>query len=349
MAILTPQAGAVAVKASRDTWSQYKSFTVRDLLIIGFFHRWIIALAALVPLIVGLLAAFETKVSYTASGLLIVLVNREYSGAQNVTDSGPAVLSIEGLKSVEAEVQILESADTIRATITAVGVDRIFSNTSSFEWLRALFSHSENPMDDAIARFRRNLSSGVQSGSNVIKVSFSNPDRATAIAVTDHLIGAYLDRRRTLFRNPSSEILAVEVQRFDDRLRGLDAEIETTKASANILDFAQDSILAINQVDTIIQRRRQVSERMAGVAGQLDEAVKQKTALTETVFDFYQQSDAVPNDDDRNLLTRLQTDRSRLTSQYPVSSPLIREIDKKIATVRQAIEIAGTKGIVDQT
>ena len=86
MAMLTSQVGAVAAKAPREMWGQYKSFTVRDLLIIGFFHRWSILLAALVPLIVGLFAAFETKVSYTASGLLIVLVNREYSGAQNVTD-----------------------------------------------------------------------------------------------------------------------------------------------------------------------------------------------------------------------------------------------------------------------
>ena len=193
-------------------------------------------------------------------------------------------------------------------------------------------------MDDAIARFRRNLSSSVQSGSNVIRVSFSNPDRAVAIEVMNELIRAYLDRRRVLFQNPTSGILAEEVRRLNDQLLNLDREIEAVKVAADMIDFAQDSVLAANQVDTIIQRRRQVEERVAGVAGQLAEAEKQKTALTETVFDFYQQSDAVANDDDRNLLIRLQTDRNRLTSLYPATSPAVREVDKKIATVREAMQ-----------
>ena len=324
--------------AAREPWSQGQPFTLRDVLISGFFHRRIIIFSAFLPLIVGAIAVLETKTNYTASGLLMVLVNREFSGIQNVTDSGPAVLSIEGLKSVESEVQIIESSETIRTTITTIGLERIFPDTSFIERLRGLFSSGDNPMDDAIARFRRNLSSSVQSGSNIIRVSYSNPDRAVAIAVTNELVRAYLDRRRVLFQNPTSGILAEEVQRLNDRLLNLDREIEAVKVSANIIDFAQDSVLAANQVDTIIQRRRQVEERVAGVAGQLAEADKQKVALSETVFDFYQQSDAVANDDDRNLLTRLQTDRSRLTSQYPVTSPAVREVDKKIATVREAMQ-----------
>ena len=332
------QGGVAIGGAAREPWSQGQPFTLRDVLISGFFHRRIIIFFAVLPLIVGAIAVVETKTNYTASGLLMVLVNREFSGIQNVTDSGPAVLSIEGLKSVESEIQIIESAETIRTTITTVGLERIFPDTSFIERLRGLFSRGDNPMDDAIERFRRNLSSGVQSGSNVIRVSFSNPDRAVAIAVTNELVRAYLERRRVLFQNPTSGILAEEVQRLNDQLLGLDREIEAVKVGADIIDFAQDSVLAANQVDTIIQRRRQVEERVAGVAGQLTEAEKQKTALTETVFDFYQQSDAVANDDDRNLLTRLQTDRNRLTSLYPATSPAVREVDKKIATVREAMQ-----------
>jgi hypothetical protein len=332
------QGGVAIGGAVREPWNQGQPFTLRDVLIAGFYHRRIISFFALLPLLVGGIAVVETKTNYTASDLLMVLVNREFSGIQNVTDSGPAVLSIEGLKSVESEIQIIESAETIRTTITTIGLERIFPDTSVIEQIRSLFSRGDNPMDDAIARFRRNLSSSVQSGSNVIRVSFSNPDRAVAIEVMNELIRAYLDRRRVLFQNPTSGILAEEVRRLNDQLLNLDREIEAVKVAADMIDFAQDSVLAANQVDTIIQRRRQVEERVAGVAGQLTEAEKQKTALTETVFDFYQQSDAVANDDDRNLLTRLQTDRNRLTSLYPATSPAVREVDKKIATVREAMQ-----------
>jgi len=151
------QGGVAIGEAAREPWSQGQPFTLRDVLISGFFHRRIIIFFALLPLIVGAIAVLETKTNYTASGLLMVLVNREFSGIQNVTDSGPAVLSIEGLKSVESEVQIIESAETIRTTITTVGLERIFPDTSFIERLRSLFSRGDNPMDDAIERFRRNL------------------------------------------------------------------------------------------------------------------------------------------------------------------------------------------------
>ena len=120
------QGGVAIGGTAREPWSQGQPFTLRDVLISGFFHRRMIIFFALLPLIVGAIAVIETKTNYTASGLLMVLVNREFSGIQNVTDSGPAVLSIEGLKSVESEIQIIESAETIRTTITTVGLERIF-------------------------------------------------------------------------------------------------------------------------------------------------------------------------------------------------------------------------------
>ena len=157
------QGGVAIGGAVREPWNQGQPFTLRDVLIAGFYHRRIIIFFALLPLLVGGIAVVETKTNYTASDLLMVLVNREFSGIQNVTDSGPAVLSIEGLKSVESEIQIIESAETIRTTITTVGLERIFPDTSFIERLRGLFSRGDNPMDDAIERFRRNLSSSVQS------------------------------------------------------------------------------------------------------------------------------------------------------------------------------------------
>ena len=134
------QGGVAIGGAVREPWNQGQPFTLRDVLIAGFYHRRIIIFFALLPLLVGGIAVVETKTNYTASDLLMVLVNREFSGIQNVTDSGPAVLSIEGLKSVELEIQIIESAETICTTITTIGLERIFPDTSVIEQIRGLFS-----------------------------------------------------------------------------------------------------------------------------------------------------------------------------------------------------------------
>ncbi|MFG1461263.1 lipopolysaccharide biosynthesis protein [Xanthobacter sp. DSM 24535] len=322
------------------SWSDVRApaFTVRDFLIATAYHIRIVLIAALLPLLVGLAASLSAKTEYTASSLLMVLVNREVN-SQNVTDSGPTTLSIEGLKTVESEVQILESSDVIRDTIEAIGVDRLFPRGrlgSLLAYLR-FGKPAEGPLDKAIEQFRKNMRASVQSGSNIILVTYTSPDRALSIEATDTVVKFYMQRRRSIFDNPTAAILTVEVERFKRDLRSVDLEIQALKTKSDIIDFTQDALLAANQVDSLIQRRRQVAERRVSVVAQLSEAERQLKGQSETVFDFNQKSDVTPNDEDRNVLTGLLVERDRLVQQYAPGSPLIKEADRKIATVRRAM------------
>lgn len=311
------------------------SFTIRDFLIAAFFHIRVVILAALVPLGLGVAAATLAKTEYTASSLVMVIVSREVTNQQSLTDNGPAVLSIEGLKQIESEVQIVESADVIRTVIEEIGLERLFP-PSPLSYLRNLFSHA-SVMDRAIERFRRDLRVSVRDGSNVIEISFTHPSRALAVETADKLVTVYLARRRAIMQNPTAKFLQLEVQRFKTELGQADSAIEALKSRTNIIDFSQDAVLAANQVDAVIQRRRQVSERRVAVASQIAEAEKQLKALPETVPDFNQTSDSAGNDEDNNLLSRLLVERDRLSMQYAANGSMMREINRKIATVREQI------------
>lgn len=312
------------------------SFTLRDFLIATFFHIRLVLLAAVLPLVIAIGAALTARTEYTANSLLLVIVTREVSNAQNVTDSGPPVMTIEGLKQVESEVQILESADVARATIEQIGIDRLYP-PGRLSALTNMFSSGDDRMDKAVTRFQGNLRASVLSGSNVIQVSFTNPDRAIAVETTDALVRNYLTYRRKVLENPTAKILQLEVERFRRDLSTVDKEIEDLKAKAGIIDFSQDAVLAANQVDSILQRRRQVAEREVAVSAQIGEAERQLAALPESVFDFAETTNALPGDEDANTLTKLLLSRDRLAAQYAPGSQLLREIDKQIATVRQRI------------
>ncbi len=316
--------------------SRPPAFTVRDFLIATFFHIRIVIVAALLPLIVALGAAFTAKTEYTASSLLMVIVSREVPNTQNITNSGPSVLSIEGLKQVESEVQIIESADVIRATLEQIGIDRLFP-AGLLSFITKLLSSDSDRMDKAIQRFRKVLHTSVLSDSNVVQVSVTLPNRDLAIEATDTLVRNYLTYRRKVFENPTARILMVEVERFKSDLSSVDQEIEALKDKVGIIDFSQDAILAANQVDSVLQRRRQVAERAVAVSAQLAEAEKQLKALPEQVFDFTQKSDALGNDDDTNLLSKLLLERDRIRAQYAPGSPLLRDINKQIATLQHKI------------
>lgn len=312
------------------------SFTLRDILIVAFFHIRVVAVAALLPLIIAIAAALTAKTEYTANSLLMVIVSREVANTQNVTDSGPAVLSIEGLKQVETEVQILESADVARATIEQIGVDRLYP-AGPFSALWNLFDSNQDRMYRAIERFQRNLRASVLSGSNVIQVSFTNPDREVAIEATDALIRNYLANRRKVLENPMAKILMLEVDRFRGELERTDQEIEALKTKAGIIEFSQDAALAANQVDGVLQRRRQLAEREVAVTAQLAEAERQLKAMPDSVFDFSEKTDAVSGDEASNLLTKLLMDRERLSAQYAPGSPFLRDVNRQIETVRKRI------------
>lgn len=335
---------AVQVKETSETAPPLleapPSFTLRDFLIFTFFHIRIVLLAALVPVIIGIIASLTVKTEYTASSMLLVIVSRETSTAQDVTNSGPAVLSVEGLKQVESEVQMLESADVIRATIEQIGADRLFP-PGPLSSITNLFRSHDDIMDRDIERFRRQLRAGVLADSSVLEVSYSNPNREIAVKTTNALVQNYLSMRRRVFENPTSQILDLEVGRFQRDLGQVDKDIEALKNKIGVIDFQQDAILASNQMDSIVQRMRQVEERDAALTAQLQEAERQLKAMPQSLFDFSEKTDALSGDETGNLLTQLLLERDRLAAQYAPNSVMIRENDKKIATLRQRIKERG--------
>ncbi|WP_245272302.1 lipopolysaccharide biosynthesis protein [Xanthobacter sp. 126] len=331
------QADPNDVDVASDAGSGTANFTLRDFLIAAFYHYRIILLAAALPALVGIVGALSARTEYTASSLLMVIVSREVSTAQNVTDSGPSVLSIEGLKQVEAEVQILQSAEVARAVVEQIGIDRLFPKGRLATLLG--LGGSDDDLDRAIERLQGSMRAAVQANSNVIKVSYTNADRALAVETTNAIVHSYLAVRRRTLENPTSKILVQEVQRFSNDLSTVDKQIESLKSKAGIIDFAQDAVLAANQVDSIIQRQRQVGEREVAVTAQLTEAEKQLAALPNSVFEFAENTNAVPGDEDPNTLTKLLMERDRIAAQYAPGSVLLRELDKQIATVRAKIKV----------
>lgn len=337
---MAQQAGTADETALAPAAVEGPSFTLRDFLIATFFHIRVVLVAAMVPLVIGIAAAALAKTEYTASSLLLVIVSREVSTSSNVTDSGPAVLSVEGLKQVESEVQIIESADVIRTTIEQIGLDTLFPPGPLTPLMRFLNSGNDE-MDLAIERFRRQLRANVVSDSNIVEVQFTNPDREIAIKTTDALVQNYLASRRKVFENPTAKILMLEVERFKRDLSTADADIEALKAKVGVVDFNQDAVLASNQMDSVVQRIRQVDEREATLSAQLDEAKAQRKALPDSVFDFSEKTDALNGDTSATQLTELLLTRDRLKAQYAPGSPLLKEVEAKIATMRKRIAERG--------
>ncbi|HEY1720274.1 MAG TPA: Wzz/FepE/Etk N-terminal domain-containing protein [Magnetospirillaceae bacterium] len=323
---------------SSGTAGTAKAFTLRDLLILAFYNKRIIAICALLPLVVGISAALETRTQYTADGLMMVFVNREHTGNEDLTGTGPTVVSIDGLKMVESEIEIIQSDDVVGRVVDDVGANVLFPELTQTRLFGLL---PPTPADAihrrAIEMFRREMRAEVRSDTDIIRVSFEHPNRIVAIKAVKSLIATYLDRRREVYQNPSSPFLASQVSHFSSQLHGLDSQIDQIKKDHEVVDITSDINLAVNQKDSVLQRQRQVTERREAVRSEIVRTQKEYDALPPKVFAFSDQSNQNANSNDHNTLVQLELDRAHMATLYAADYPPLKEIDRKIDVLRKTI------------
>ncbi|WP_175428904.1 GumC family protein [Azospirillum argentinense] len=279
----------------------------------------------------------------------MMMIDRAHAGISDVAGTLPSILSIDGLKSVDSEIRILESRRVIEDTLSALDPVTLFPEIARPRLFGLLPADSpQDQLEKAIDKFKRRLQVEQQSSSNIVRLSFSHEDPDLAADTVNALADAYLKRRRAIFDVPRSPFLASELARHSDQLKSIEGQIQALKSEYDIVDLGQESLLAANQVDSIVQRRRQTQERQAALQAEVTAAKKRLAALPERVFDFREQSNQTQNDDDRNVLLRLELERDRMASQFLPDYPPLQELERKIRTVRQSMK-GGDKPVYNTT
>lgn len=335
---MVDQQASMRQAAPSGRMARSSGYTLRDLLMLAFYSWRVIILAALIPLLIGIAAAVTTQKEYTASGLIMVLITREHSGTDQVTGEGPSVLSLEGLKLVQSETQIMESDSVLSEVVQSIGPELLYPRLGQ----RRLFGlispipPEERPRK-AVEMFRKDLGAEVQDDSNVIRVSFRHPNPQIAAAAANAVIEAYRVRRKAVFDVVATQFLRNEMKRFTAELQGIDGQIRAIKAQYDVIDIDQDVILAANQADTLLQRTRHIQERRATVRREVEAGRARLAAQPETLFDFNEQTNIMSNDEDRNTLTKLLMDRDYMMKHYAPGYPPLAQLNEKIARIEAQI------------
>jgi hypothetical protein len=79
-------------------------------------------------------------------------------------------------------------------------------------------------------------------------------------------------------------------------------------------------------------------EQRAAAIAQLASAQERLAAVPERVFAGSDATNLVPNDEARNTLARLLQERQHIATHYAPGAPELRELEQRIATVRQTLE-----------
>ncbi|MBN2751644.1 MAG: lipopolysaccharide biosynthesis protein [Rhodospirillaceae bacterium] len=314
------------------------AFTLRDGLASVFFHRKAILVSLLLPVLIAILVTPRFPLFYTAEARLMVLFSREQSGAQDLMGA-PSMISVDGLRATETEVGILRSSEVIQRMISEIGVETLFPELTRRRYLGLLPPYPvEERKQRAISLAQSRIRVETPSNSNIVKVSFEHENRETALETMQSLVDIYLDHRFKVFENARSPYLLKEAETYLQDLRTTERQLAELKARYKLIDLKQEIMLAVNQMDSIVQRGRQLEERRVAVRAEVDEAQKFLDDLPQIVSSFFEKTNQTDNDLARNQRLALQLERKRLVERYQPDYPRIQEIDKQLEAIDTFIE-----------
>ncbi len=146
-----------------------KAFTLRDLLILAFYNKRIIAFSALNSAI-GRLGHGDGNAHRILGRWIDDGVCQSRAHRQRGPDrTGPTVVSVDGLKLVESEIEIIQSDDVIGRVVDDVGAKLLFPDITQSRLFGLL---SPTPADAihrrAVELFRREMRAEVRSDTNII-------------------------------------------------------------------------------------------------------------------------------------------------------------------------------------
>ncbi|PZW40428.1 uncharacterized protein involved in exopolysaccharide biosynthesis [Humitalea rosea] len=320
-----------APQPTRLTWPEF--------LVTAWARRRPIFFAFALPLLAGVLLAIMAPRQYRAEAVFLVQASRENSGTADLSGFGSTVQSIELLKVVRSEVEIITSDAVIRRALEKIGATRLYpsmAESGRFPW-----DASPNPDDRltlATEWFRSDLRTETDPGSNVLRVRFTYGNRALGIEALSALVEAYLARRVELYGEGGSAILQADLERYTEHLRQVEAEIQQVKTGHQVLDLAQDLQLAGARLDAITQRENALRQQRAASLAQLASAQSRLAAQPARVVASREATNLAPNDDGRNTLMRLLQERDHIVRQYAADYPGLRDLDRRIASARAVLQ-----------
>jgi uncharacterized protein involved in exopolysaccharide biosynthesis len=302
-------------------------YALRDLLIVGFYHKRTMLLAFLVPLAIGIVAAAFTKPVFTSQARLLVLYGTEYfyrpaAGQPN------ANISLDRNEIMLGELQVLQSTTLAIETLSAVGIDRVYPGTPVGD-ARAL--------ERAALRMANDLSATSIAQSNVLELSFRSYDPEVAAAVLRSLIDNYFKRRVAIFQHAPTASAQVEQSGFLDRVHSAEDALSSFAAQHKLSNPEQQLNLLLQQQSREGQDRNEAAQAVAETAAKLA-SVRKKLGQLPPKIQSYDES----NRSQKSLLLtdnlmRLETKRRELASRYQDSFPALEALDQQIASARADI------------
>jgi uncharacterized protein involved in exopolysaccharide biosynthesis len=229
-----------------------------------------------------------------------------------------------------SDADILRGPDLIRGVINDVGLARLYPQI-------AVENHGDTrKMAAAVQAFTANLVVEVGMQSDVLTVSFLNPNAQVARDSVQHLLDLFFAQEAAVYNNPQLQFADNEAKTARAALTTAQDKLSAFKAQHNIADLSQ-------QVTQLLGERTDVENRLRIAQARVLEAQQRQDALKDLLntVPTHVSGSAIGEqytaaDDAESRLDQLRAKREQMASTYRPDSAVFRQLDAQIAALSSA-------------
>jgi uncharacterized protein involved in exopolysaccharide biosynthesis len=320
---------APASAAGAGVRARLAAYSPGDVVTLLWRERTLMLTVFLIFVIAGVVLALTLKTVYPAQSSLLVRLGQEYVYQPRVGDAARGAVP-ESDAVIQAEVEILSSAQVKERVINRIGVAKLFPGIAD-AYAGAGEDGQRIMMGKAVAAMAKGLKITTSPGAPVVHLTYEHPDPVLAARVLNTMLEEYLVYRRAILLDPTAPL---EAQRkaFEDRLNQADLAYENFLGSNNIGDFEAEKT-SLSQLQASLQQQKltadaQLKEREGRLSG-----LQAQAGQVAPEIGLYRDVDHAAQD----KLTDLRVQREALLSRYKPDAAPVHDLDVQIAGLQKAM------------
>jgi uncharacterized protein involved in exopolysaccharide biosynthesis len=311
-------------------WGGRPRYAPIDFATLLWRERWLMLGVFAVIFALGLAVALALPTKYTARSSLLVRLGQEYVYQPRAGDAARGEAPGND-QVVQAEIEILSSANVKQRVIQALGLQTIFPKLAARTGAGA-DANTAKTEGAAIRALSDDLSITTAPLTPVIRLSYAHEDPVMAARVLNGMVDQYLTYRKEVLLDVLPPLLAEQRRVFQDRLGTADQAYENFLQANRIGDFAAEKT-ALTALHTALEDESyRVDARLSEVGGRLAAISRDLSGLQPEVG-LERSTNTVSAD----KLLALRLEREALLARYTPQARPVVEIDEQIAQLQSVI------------
>lgn len=308
----------------------YPFGNLRDILTAIFKQK--IKIITIFVLMFGIVAGYIFSLTplYEAKSSLILKLGRENIFRPEVGQGGP-IVEVNKEAALQSEINIITSKELVRQVVTHMGVDKVYP-----EFLDPDADYP-NPLEMAVGTFLKYLSAEPVKGSNVIEISYLNPDPTVSAEALNLLIELLKEKHLQIFSDPKASFLTQQLQVYQDKLVQSEENLQAFKRKYDLSSPPLDQqARLLDQRSELDSRLKAIKNQLQGLEGKISSLDVQMTAILDSIpVDTVEEGGQLEKA--KAELFALKREEQKLLTKYTESSFPIVNLRKEIEQMEQFI------------